>query len=196
MIAIDDSTTIAAAFFEATERYASNSLLAVPANPSRGYDPAGREITYAEAADAVRRLMAQYRAAGYGLGHRVGLFLESRPEHMLHKLALNTLGVCCVPINPDYRPRELAYVVDHAKVDLIVALTSRQDAVQAALAATPSMCAITSPSCAAIAVAIATDSNTSPPGELMCRCTVFPDADLSASTIICAETPNHASITS
>nr|WP_315489370.1 AMP-binding protein [uncultured Rhodoferax sp.] len=136
MIAIDDSTTITAAFFEATERYADNSLLAVPANPSRSYDPAGREITYAEAADAVRRLMAQYRAAGYGLGHRVGLFLESRPEHMLHKLALNALGVCCVPINPDYRPRELAYVVDHAKVDLIVTLSSRQDAVQAALALT------------------------------------------------------------
>ncbi|QTN30185.1 AMP-binding protein [Rhodoferax sp. AJA081-3] len=134
MIAINDSTTIAAAFFEATERYASNSLLAVPANPTRSYDPAGREITYAQAADTVRSLMVQYRAAGYGLGHRVGLFLESRPEHMLHKLALNALGVCCVPINPDYRPRELAYVVDHAKVDLIVALSSRQDAVQAALA--------------------------------------------------------------
>jgi crotonobetaine/carnitine-CoA ligase len=136
MIAIDDSTTIAAAFFEAAERYANNSLLAVPANPARGYDPTGREITYAEAAEVVRGLIAQYRAGGYGLGHRVGLFLESRPEHMLHKLALNALGVCCVPINPDYRPRELAYVVDHAKVDLIMALTNRQDAVQAALALT------------------------------------------------------------
>ena len=135
-IAIDDSTTIGDAFFRATERYANKSLLAVPANPARSYDPAGREITYAEAADTVRGLMALYRAAGYGLGHRVGLFLESRPEHMLHKLALNTLGVCCVPINPDYRPRELAYVVDHARVDLIVALTSRHDAVQAALALT------------------------------------------------------------
>jgi crotonobetaine/carnitine-CoA ligase len=134
MIAIDDSTTIGDAFFRATERYASNSLLAVPANPSRSYDPAGREITYAQAADTVRDLMTLYRAAGYGRGHRVGLFLESRPEHMLHKLALNALGVCCVPINPDYRPRELAYVVDHAKVDLIVALAGRQDAVLAALA--------------------------------------------------------------
>ena len=136
MIAIDDSTTIGVAFFSATERYANNSLLAVPANLARSYDPAGREITYAQAADAVRGLMAQYRAAGYGLGHRVGLFLESRPEHMLHKLALNALGVCCVPINPDYRPRELAYVVDHAKVDLIVALTNRLDTMQAALALT------------------------------------------------------------
>ena len=136
MIAIDDSTTIGDALFRATKRYASNSLLAVPANPARSYDPTGREITYAQAEDSVRGLMEHYRAAGYGLGHRVGLFLESRPEHVLHKLALNALGVCCVPINPDYRPRELAYVVDHAKVDLIVALTSRQDAVQAALALT------------------------------------------------------------
>lgn len=136
MIAIDDTTTIADAFARAVQAYGPNSLLAVPANPARAYDPQGREISYAEAADAVNTLMAEYRAAGYGLGHRVGLFLESRPEHVLHKLALNALGVCCVPINPDYRPRELAYLVDHAKVDLIVALTSRQDAVLAALALT------------------------------------------------------------
>jgi acyl-CoA synthetase (AMP-forming)/AMP-acid ligase II len=136
MIAIDDTTTIADAFQRAVQAYGPNSLLAVPANPARAYDPAGREISYAQAAEAVTALMTEYRAAGYGLGHRVGLFLESRPEHVLHKLALNALGVCCVPINPDYRPRELAYLVDHAKVDLIVALTSRQDAVLAALALT------------------------------------------------------------
>lgn len=134
MIEIDDTTTIAQAFLAACARYATHSLLAVPANPARAYDPEGREITYAEAADTVRGLTAHYRAAGYGLGHRVGLFLESRPEHLLHKLALNSLGVCCVPINPDYRPRELAYLIDHARVDLIVVLSSRQEAVQAALA--------------------------------------------------------------
>ncbi|WP_138516924.1 AMP-binding protein [Rhodoferax bucti] len=134
MIEIDDTTTIPQAFLAACARYATHSLLAVPANPARAYDPEGREISYADAADTVRGLMAHYRAAGYGLGHRVGLFLESRPEHMLHKLALNSLGVCCVPINPDYRPRELAYLIDHARVDLVVVLSSRQEAVQAALA--------------------------------------------------------------
>ncbi len=136
MIAIDDTTTIGQAFFEACARYAGHSLLAVPANPARSYDPGGREIRYGEAAETVRALMAAYRAAGYGLGHRVGLFLESRPEHMLHKLALNALGACCVPINPDHRPRELAYVVDHARMDLIVVLAQRTDAVHAALALT------------------------------------------------------------
>lgn len=134
MIEIDDTTTIPQAFLAACARYATHSLLAVPANPARTYDPEGREISYADAADTVRGLMAHYRAAGYGLGHRVGLFLESRPEHLLHKLALNSLGVCCVPINPDYRPRELAYLIDHARVDLIVVLSSRQETVQAALA--------------------------------------------------------------
>ncbi|WP_372660230.1 AMP-binding protein [Hydrogenophaga sp.] len=134
MIAIHDDTTIGQAFFEACDRYADNSLLAVPANPARNYDPAGREIRYAEAAVAVRALMARYRAAGYGLGHRVALLLESRPEHLLHKLALNALGVCCVPVNPDYRSRELAYLVDHAKPDLLVLLPERAQAVQTALA--------------------------------------------------------------
>lgn len=136
MIAIDDDTTIGQAFFAACDRYAGNSLLAVPANPARAYDPTGREIRYSDAATEVRKLMTAYRSAGYGLGHRVGLLLESRPEHLLYKLALNALGVCCVPINPDHRPRELAYVVDHARMDLIVALTSRADAVRDALALT------------------------------------------------------------
>jgi len=107
--------------------------MAVPANPARDYDPEGREITFAEAAGTVRRLAERYAAAGYGLGHRVGLLLESRPEHMLHKLALNTLGVCCVPVNPDYRPRETAYLVDHARLDLLVVLHSRRPEVDAAL---------------------------------------------------------------
>lgn len=133
MITITQTTTIGNAFMRAAAAYGPHSLLAVPANPARSYDPQGREISYAEAAAQVHGLMQHYRAAGYGLGHRVGLFLESRPEHLLHKLALNTLGVCVVPINPDYRPRELAYLIDHARVDLVVALPTRLPAVRAAL---------------------------------------------------------------
>ncbi len=136
MISINDTTTLGDAFFRAATAYSPHSLLAVPAHPTRGYDPTGREISYSSAAAQVRALMAHYRAAGYGLGHRVGLFLESRPEHLLHKLALNALGACVVPINPDYRPRELAYLIDHARVDLVVALPVRVPALHAALAET------------------------------------------------------------
>ncbi|RYX98028.1 MAG: long-chain fatty acid--CoA ligase [Comamonadaceae bacterium] len=133
MIEVHDESTIGETFFRAAETYAAHSLLAVPANPARGYDPAGREITYAQAADEVRRLMGAYAAAGYGVGHRIGLLLENRPEHMLHKLAMNALGVCCVPLNPDHRPREMAFVLEHAKVDLVIVLASLEQLLRQAI---------------------------------------------------------------
>lgn len=134
MIEIDDHSTIGDTLFRAAERYGANALLAVPANAARAYHPQGYQITFEEAAAQVRTLMRRYADAGYGSGHRVGLLLESRPEHMLHKLALNALGVCCVPINPDYRSRELAYLIDHSRVDLVVTLAARRALLESSLA--------------------------------------------------------------
>jgi crotonobetaine/carnitine-CoA ligase len=41
---------------------------------------------------------------------------------MLHFLALNALGCWVVPLNPDFRVDDLAYVLGHSEVDLIVTL--------------------------------------------------------------------------
>ena len=98
----------------------------MPAGEGRGYLEAGFEISYGEAARQVEALAAIYRAAGYGLGHRVATLLENRPEYVLHKLALNSLGVCCVPINPDYRAGEIAYLLEHSEPELAIALTARR----------------------------------------------------------------------
>jgi len=127
LIEIDDHTTIGEAFEAAAERFADRSFLVAPTNPKRAYDPDGREIRYGEALAEVQRLQALYRAAGYGLGHRIALFLENRLEHLLHKLAINGLGACCVPVNPDYRTRELVYLLEHSKVDLVVVLAERAE---------------------------------------------------------------------
>ena len=67
-------------------------------------------------------LAACYADAGYGAGHRIGLLLENRLAHFEHKLALNTIGAWCVPLNPDHRPAEMGYVIGHARVDLVVVL--------------------------------------------------------------------------
>ncbi|MDB5730897.1 MAG: AMP-dependent synthetase and ligase [Variovorax sp.] len=133
MITIDEDTTIGDAFFRAAETYADNAFLAVPANPARVYGAEGVEISYRQGAQCVRRLMQVYAGAGYGVGHRIGLLLENRPEHLLHKLAMNALGVCCVPLNPDHRPGELAFVIDHAQVDLVVAVESLESLLRSAL---------------------------------------------------------------
>ncbi len=134
MIDIEQHPTLHQALNAAAAAYGANALLAIPANPQRGYLPEGLELSFAHMAESVARIAARYAAQGYGHGHRIALFLENRPEHLLHKLALNSLGACCVPVNPDYRPRELAYLIDHARVDLVVVLQARVDALRAALA--------------------------------------------------------------
>src|ERR1700730_7651481 len=127
MIEIDDDTTIDRAFFAAVEAFRDRPFLCAPVNSQRSYHPAGYEIGYAAAAAEVRRLIAIYRAAGLGLGHRVAMLLENRPEHFLHKLALNAVGACCVPINADYRANEIAYLLENSAVDLALVVGDRHD---------------------------------------------------------------------
>lgn len=134
MIQIDDKSTIGETFFRCAAAWGARPFLAVPTNPSRSYHPSGFELSYAAAADEVRRLMAIYAGAGYGVGHRVGLLLENRPEHLLYKLAMNALGICCVPLNADHRPTEMAYVLDHGRIDLVLVVEESKALLQAAIA--------------------------------------------------------------
>lgn len=134
MIEIEDDTTIGDAFMRAAAAYASRELLAVPVNPQRAYHAGGCAITYRDAAREVERLEGLYRRAGYGLGHRVAMLLENRPEHFLHKLALNAIGASCVPINPDYRASEIAYLLAHSKADMALAVAARRPHLAAGLA--------------------------------------------------------------
>jgi crotonobetaine/carnitine-CoA ligase len=137
MLPLTESTTLGEALADAARRWPDRPLLAVPANPARAYAPQGLKWTYAEVAAGVAALQQVYASAGYGAGHRVGLLLENRPEHFLHKLAMNALGVCCVPLNPDHRPAEMAYVIGHARLDLVIAVDTLLPLVEQALAHTP-----------------------------------------------------------
>ncbi|MEN2388233.1 AMP-binding protein [Comamonas sp. A7-5] len=136
MISIEAFPTIGTALFEAARTWPDQPFVAVPANPSRSYHPQGLAWTYREVEAAVRQLATRYQAAGYGQGRRIGLLLENRPEHILHKLAMNHLGITCVPINPDYRPREMAYVIDHTRMDLVVVLDALDPLLQQAMGET------------------------------------------------------------
>ena len=122
MVDLPQNATIPLVFFDVAERYPNHPFLMVPTNPGRNYYPEGLTLLYAKAAVIVRELILKYEQAGYGIGHRVGLLLENRPEYFLHKLALNSLGVCCVPLNPDFRAAETAYVIDHSMLDLIIVI--------------------------------------------------------------------------
>jgi crotonobetaine/carnitine-CoA ligase len=113
--------TVAQSFAEAAAANGTNPFLIVP--PVGAAAPT--TTTYAEAAQTIAALRSRYRAAGYGHGHRVALLLENRPEFLLHYLALNGLGVSIVPINPDYRRDEVAYVLEHSEAEMAVVLPHR-----------------------------------------------------------------------
>ncbi len=134
MTDLHDHATIGETWATAVECHRDRPVIIIPASAGRSFHPDGLEITYAEANGAVERLIDAYANAGYGLGHRVSLLLDNRPEHLLHRLALNCLGVSCVPINPDYRPAEIAYLIDHSEPELILVLRSRAQQIADGLA--------------------------------------------------------------
>jgi acyl-CoA synthetase (AMP-forming)/AMP-acid ligase II len=112
--------------FDGTARTApDNVFLCAPPAAGRAYHPHGVEFTYRQTAEAVREFREGYRAAGYGHGHRVALLLENRPEFFFHFLALNSLGVSIVPVNPDYRHDEMRYLMEHSEAELAVVISNR-----------------------------------------------------------------------
>ena len=117
--------TVAEAFLETAARSADRPAFHVTASTAAAYGIAPGEITYGEAITRVMQLRANFRVAGYGMGHRAALLLENRPAFFLNWLALNGLGVSVVPLNPDLRAADLAYVIGHAEPDLIVAAPER-----------------------------------------------------------------------
>jgi acyl-CoA synthetase (AMP-forming)/AMP-acid ligase II len=112
-------TTVFSAFERTVAAHAAKPFLEMPSWNVR--------YTYAEALERVRDVAKRYKAGGYRPGHRVGLKLETRPEFLLHFLALNSLGVSVLPLNPDYRAPELEYVLGHSEASAVVTAQNLED---------------------------------------------------------------------
>lgn len=89
--------------------------------------PQGPELTYGRMLEDVRAQKALYQAAGWGAGHRVALRLGNSFDFVRHFLALNGLGVGVVPINPDLKDSELAYLLAHSEAALAVGFQTELD---------------------------------------------------------------------
>ena len=127
-------TTVHSAFEKTAAAHAGKAFLEFPAHRTR--------LTYAEARDRIGEIAARYRARGYRRGHRVALQLENRPEFPLHFLALNSLGASVVPLNPDYRAAELAYVLEHSEACALVNAQTLDDLPQPGKSGNAGECAL------------------------------------------------------
>jgi acyl-CoA synthetase (AMP-forming)/AMP-acid ligase II len=81
-----------------------------------------RQLSYAQVGTAASELIDSYRRAGYGRGHHIALLLGSRAEFYLHWLAVNAIGATLVPVGAELVDDEMAYLIQHAEVDLVVSL--------------------------------------------------------------------------
>ena len=124
--------TVFETFARAAATYVGRPWLSVTPETAAAYGIEAGDIAYSQALAAVQSLRAHYEAAGYSRGHRVGLLLENRPAFFLHWFALNALGASIVPLNPDLRIIELAYVITHSELAAIVAIEARHTALREA----------------------------------------------------------------
>jgi acyl-CoA synthetase (AMP-forming)/AMP-acid ligase II len=114
------ATTVHGAFAETAARHGARPFLHIPASASGRAEAS--EDTYAAFAARVAELASRYREGAYGPGHRVALMLGNGAECFAHYLALNAIGASAVPLNPDYLPHELEYVLGHSEAEVAVAL--------------------------------------------------------------------------
>ncbi len=124
--------TVFDAFRDSAERWARLPFLHILPETAQIYGVPAETLSYGAALVEVERLVAIYRRAGYGHGHRAGLLLENRPAFFLHWLALNALGVSAVPISAELRSAELEYLTGHSEMCLAVTLAQRTADLRAA----------------------------------------------------------------
>jgi acyl-CoA synthetase (AMP-forming)/AMP-acid ligase II len=118
-------STVFEAFAASAARWPARGFLNVLEETAQNYDIDAGEISYAQALSRVEGLAAQITQAGYRPGQRAMLLMENRPGFFLWWLAFNKVGLSVVPVNPDLRSAELAYMIGHAEPVLAIALGTR-----------------------------------------------------------------------
>ncbi|MES2936893.1 MAG: amino acid adenylation domain-containing protein [Pseudomonadota bacterium] len=101
----------------------------------------GTTLAYGALNERANRLAHHLRALGVGRDARVGLCMERGIGMVVSALAILKAGGCYVPLDPDYPPQRLAFMVaDSAPVVVLADAVGR-----AALAESPLQCAILDP---------------------------------------------------
>ncbi len=95
----------------------------------REYDIAAQEwhdSSWAEMAIEVARWQAALQAEGYQTGDRVGMMVKNSRAWVVFDQAAMGLGLVTVPLYVDDRPGNMAYIIDHADIKLLLVQNKRQ----------------------------------------------------------------------
>ena len=95
----------------------------------RFYDPQSqvwKEHTWRLAAEAVARMRNALETEGLAVGDRVAIMAKNGPEWVFFDQAAHALGLVVVPVFVDDRPDNVAYILDHANVRVLLVESTDQ----------------------------------------------------------------------
>lgn len=80
----------------------------------------GREVSWGELADSVRKLAAFLQERGISKGDRVGLYMQNCPQYPIAHYAIQTIGAIVSPLNPQYKDAEVEYQLSNAEARAVI----------------------------------------------------------------------------
>ena len=80
----------------------------------------GSRLSYAELLDGSTRVARALHALGIRRGDHVGVLMPNSPEFAEAFFGAGMLGAVVVPLNARYRSAELGYVIDHARLRVVL----------------------------------------------------------------------------
>lgn len=134
--------TVFDVFQKSAIQYPVNDVVYIPEQATRKYAQSKIVLSYEEALSRSLELASLYKSSGVGVGVRIALLLENRVNFFVHFLALNSIGASIVPVSAEFSESEIAYLLDHGDVKLIVTLPEYVAKTKAAIALTSSELAL------------------------------------------------------
>ena len=82
-------------------------------------------FSYAQLQHQVEAIANAFLGLGIGPGERVGIYLPKQPETVFGLFGAAAAGACFVPINPLLKPRQLAHILPHCNVRVLLTSNTR-----------------------------------------------------------------------
>ncbi|NOX49468.1 MAG: ATP-dependent acyl-CoA ligase [Gammaproteobacteria bacterium] len=136
------ASSVAACFANSALVFGERPFLHIVSETAKRYQCEAGLTSYQDFSKLVSALAIQYEVllkTHEQTQIRVALGLDNRPEFFLHWLALNSLGVSVVPLNPQWQSAELEYVLTHSEVRYAVVLPEHVAKITAAVRACTSL---------------------------------------------------------
>jgi len=119
----------------------------------------GHAHTYGSLYDLTQRCASAFREAGLRRGERVAVYLDKRLETVVAFFAATYAGGVFVPVNPLYKPPQIAHILRDCNVRLLVTSPERLQAIDSIVTECPDLRTIVlvgTPPAAAVPTPIAT----------------------------------------